>query len=187
VSYIQAPFLPSCGQDSRGWTSHSIALLCLRDRVRHCRTAVAVRSVRTTCSSENIHIYRPDVALCRSELNSATVSTTPVRWKCSENKKYFLLVVTQARWAHLMDIAYRLKTAVFWEITPCWFVFCYGRFGVLDAFIFTQSESRTQVAKFTDTSKCFWRKILETVKTSCRIFFYAAYQIYDVSFVLGCS
>ena len=139
VSYIQAPFLLSCGKDSRGWTSLSIALLCLHDRVRHCRTTVTVRSVRNTCSSENIHIYRPDVTLCRSELNSVTVSPTPVRWKCSENKKYSLLVVTQARWPHLMDIAYRLKNAIFWEITPFWLVFCYGRFEVLDASIFTQS------------------------------------------------
>jgi hypothetical protein len=94
VSYIQAPFLHSCGKGSRVWTSPSIALLYLHDRVRHCQTTVTARSVRTTCSSENIHIYRPDVALCRSELNSATVFLTPVRWKCSENNKYFLLVVT---------------------------------------------------------------------------------------------
>jgi len=47
--------------------------------------------------------------------------------------------------------------------------------------------TRTQVAEFTDTSKCFWRKILETVKTSCRIFFSAAHHVYDALFVLGCS
>jgi len=170
------------GQSRLDQPQHRIARL--HDRVRRCRTTVTARIVRTTCSSENIHIYRPDVALCRSE---AAVSPTPVTWKCSENKKYFLLVVSQARWAHLMDIAYRLKTVIFWEVTPCWLVFCYGRFGVLDASIFTQSESRTQAAEFTDTSKCFRRKILETVKISCPFFYSAAHQVYDVSFILGCS
>jgi hypothetical protein len=62
-------FLLSCGQDSLGWTSPSIALLYLHDRVRHYRTTVTARSVRTTRFSENIHIYRPDLALCHSELN----------------------------------------------------------------------------------------------------------------------
>ena len=151
VSYIQAA-VPSCGQDSRGWTSPRNALRYLHDRDRHCQTTVTDGSVRTTRSSKNMHIYKPDVALCLFELNSATASSIPARWICSEKKNYFLLVVTPDRRCSLQVENYSLlgDDAVLIDSLLRTFRRC------LMPPSSRQAKSWIQVVQFTATTNCFF-------------------------------